>query len=102
MSGNAPIDLGSQTLTVGSDNTSKTYSGIISDGGNLLKTGSGILVLNAQQYLLRPGRASSAELCTCYRRPFRLQAQLPLLGALDPEPDNVLRFLSSADQPMEP
>jgi autotransporter-associated beta strand protein len=47
MSGNAPIDVGSQTLTVGSDNTSNTYSGIISDGGNLLKTGSGILVLNA-------------------------------------------------------
>ena len=45
MSGNAPIDLGSQTLTVGSDNTSTTYSGIISDAGTLVKTGSGKLVL---------------------------------------------------------
>jgi autotransporter-associated beta strand protein len=45
MSGNAPIDLGSQTLTVGSDNTSNTYSGIISDSGNLVKIGNGTLVL---------------------------------------------------------
>ncbi|MGA2033040.1 MAG: autotransporter-associated beta strand repeat-containing protein [Thermoguttaceae bacterium] len=45
MSGNAPIDLGSQTLTVGNDNTSTTYSGIISDAGNLVKTGVGTLVL---------------------------------------------------------
>ena len=47
MSGNAPIDLGSQTLTVGSDNTSNTYSGIISDAGNLVKIGTGTLTLNA-------------------------------------------------------
>jgi autotransporter-associated beta strand protein len=45
MSGNAPIDLGNQTLTVGSDNTSTTYSGIISDAGSLVKTGNGMLVL---------------------------------------------------------
>ena len=45
MAGNAPIDLGNQTLTVGSDNTSNTYSGIISDAGNLVKTGTGILAL---------------------------------------------------------
>ncbi len=47
MSGNSPIDLGSQTLTVGSDNTSNTYSGIISDAGTLVKIGSGTLVLGA-------------------------------------------------------
>jgi autotransporter-associated beta strand protein len=47
MSGNAPIDLGSQTVTVGSDNTSTTYSGAISGGGALVKTGTGALVLTA-------------------------------------------------------
>ena len=47
MCGNAPIDLGSQTLTVGSDNTNNTYSGIISDAGNLVKIGTGTLVLSA-------------------------------------------------------
>ncbi len=46
MSGNAPIDLGNGTLTVGNDNTSNTYSGIISDSGTLVKTGSGMLVLS--------------------------------------------------------
>ena len=45
MSGNAPIDLGSATLTVGSDNTSSMYCGIISDAGNLVKIGNGTLVL---------------------------------------------------------
>jgi autotransporter-associated beta strand protein len=45
MSGNAPIDLGSGVLTTGSDNTSTTYSGGISDAGTLVKTGSGTLVL---------------------------------------------------------
>ena len=45
MAGSSPIDLGSQTLTVGSDNTSTTYSGIISDAGTLVKIGSGTLVL---------------------------------------------------------
>jgi autotransporter-associated beta strand protein len=45
MSGNAPIDLGSTTLTVGSDNTSSMYCGIISDAGNLVKIGNGTLVL---------------------------------------------------------
>ncbi len=45
MSGNAPIDLGSGTLTMGSDNTNTTYAGNISDAGTLVKTGSGTLVL---------------------------------------------------------
>ena len=35
MSGNAPIDLGSGTLTTGSDNTNTTYVGRISDVGTL-------------------------------------------------------------------
>ena len=46
MSGNAPIDLGSQTLTVGSDNTSTMYSGTISDAGTLVKIGTGTLFLS--------------------------------------------------------
>jgi autotransporter-associated beta strand protein len=46
MGGNAPIDLGSATLTTGSDNTpSTTYSGAIGGAGNLVKMGTGALVL---------------------------------------------------------
>ena len=45
MSGNAPIDLGSGTLTTGSDKTDATYAGNISDVGTLVKIGSGILTL---------------------------------------------------------
>ena len=48
MSGNAPIDLGSATLTAGSDNTpSTTYSGALSGAGGFVKTGTGALVLVA-------------------------------------------------------
>ena len=36
ISGNAPIDLGSQTLSIGSDNTSNTYYGVVSDVGTLV------------------------------------------------------------------
>jgi autotransporter-associated beta strand protein len=46
MSGDAPINLGSSTLTVGSDNTPiATYSGVISGSGRMVKTGTGTLVL---------------------------------------------------------
>jgi formylglycine-generating enzyme required for sulfatase activity len=45
MSGTAPIDLGHGTLTVGSDNTSTTYSGVVSGSGNLTKIGIGRLTL---------------------------------------------------------
>jgi autotransporter-associated beta strand protein len=62
MSGNAPIDLGSQTLTVGSDNTSNTYSGIISDAGALVKTGSGTLVLTAMNTFTGPTTVSQGKL----------------------------------------
>ena len=47
MSGNAPIDLGSGTLTVGSDNTATTYTGAITGNGSLIKTGSQTLTINA-------------------------------------------------------
>ncbi|MCC5834584.1 MAG: autotransporter-associated beta strand repeat-containing protein [Opitutales bacterium] len=39
------VTLGSGTLTVGADNTSTTYSGIISGTGQLVHTGSGMLTL---------------------------------------------------------
>ena len=45
VSGNAPIDLGSGTLTAGSDNTNTTYAGNISDVGTLVKIGNRTLVL---------------------------------------------------------
>ncbi len=45
MGGTAPINLSGGTLTVGSDNTSTTYSGGLSGGGGLTKIGSGALTL---------------------------------------------------------
>src|SRR5208282_2075772 len=45
MSGSAPINLVSSTLTTGSDSTSTTYSGALSGGGNFAKIGSGSLAL---------------------------------------------------------
>ena len=62
MSGNAPIDLGSQTLTVGSDNTSTTYSGVISDAGAVVKTGTGTLVLAATNTYTGPTTISQGKL----------------------------------------
>jgi autotransporter-associated beta strand protein len=62
MSGNAPIDLGNQTLTVGSDNTSTTYSGIISDVGTFVKIGSGTLVLAATNTYTGPTTISQGKL----------------------------------------
>ncbi|MBN2296420.1 MAG: autotransporter-associated beta strand repeat-containing protein [Pirellulales bacterium] len=52
MSGDAPIDLGTGTLTVGADDSpSTTYSGVISGSGSLVKTGSGTLVLTGSSYV---------------------------------------------------
>ena len=47
MSGAAPINLGNQTLTVGTDNTDTTYTGTLSGSGGLTKTGAGALTLAA-------------------------------------------------------
>jgi autotransporter-associated beta strand protein len=47
MGGSAPIDTGGGKLTVGSDNTSGTYSGTISGQGMLVKIGTGTLTLTA-------------------------------------------------------
>jgi autotransporter-associated beta strand protein len=46
MSGNAPINLGSRTLSAGGDGTSSIYSGAISGHGGLTKTGAGMLTLS--------------------------------------------------------
>ena len=46
MTGAAPISLGGQTLSVGADGTSTSYSGAISGSGKLIKSGSGALLLN--------------------------------------------------------
>jgi fibronectin-binding autotransporter adhesin len=45
-SSGAAIDLQSFTLTVGSDNSSTSYNGVISNSGGLTKSGSGTLTLS--------------------------------------------------------
>jgi fibronectin-binding autotransporter adhesin len=45
LSGSGNIDLGTQTLIVGSDNSSTTYSGTISGSGSFIKIGTGTLTL---------------------------------------------------------
>ena len=45
IAGAGGIDLGSATLTTGSNNTSTTFGGVISGSGGLVKTGSGTLTL---------------------------------------------------------
>src|SRR6185436_20418966 len=44
LAGGGPIS-SSITLTVGSDGTSSSYTGLLSGGGSLVKTGGGILIL---------------------------------------------------------
>ena len=51
LAGSGALALGANTLTVGGDNTSTTYSGTLSDGGSgnpgaLIKTGTGTLTLS--------------------------------------------------------
>jgi len=45
LAGAGTVDLGSATLTTGSDNKSTTFSGVISGSGKLVKTGSGTQTL---------------------------------------------------------
>ena len=46
MSGEAPIDLATGTLTAGGDDTTSIYSGALSGHGGLTKTGGGMLTLS--------------------------------------------------------
>ncbi len=46
IAGDGAITLGGATLTAGGDNTSTTFSGVISETGNLVKAGSGVLTLS--------------------------------------------------------
>ena len=62
MSGTAPINLGLSTLTVGTDNTSTTYSGTISGTGNLIKIGTSSLVLAASNTYAGPTTISQGKL----------------------------------------
>lgn len=62
MSGNAPIDLGSGTLTTGGDNTNTTYAGKISDAGTLVKVGSGTLLLTASNTYTGPTTINQGSL----------------------------------------
>jgi len=48
LSGSSNITLGSATLGAGSDNTSNSYSGIISGPGSFIKTGTGTLTFSSQ------------------------------------------------------
>ena len=45
LTGVGSVLLGANTLTIGSNNQSTTFSGVIQDGGGLTKTGSGTLTL---------------------------------------------------------
>lgn len=62
MSGDAPIDLGSGTLTTGSDNTSTTYSGAIIGSGSLTKEGSGTQVLSHDNSYTGPTTVNAGRL----------------------------------------
>ena len=46
LAGAGAVTLGAATLTTGNDNTSTTFSGVISGSGGLTKIGNGILTLN--------------------------------------------------------
>ncbi|HEY7979082.1 MAG TPA: autotransporter domain-containing protein [Rhizomicrobium sp.] len=46
LSGGGNIDIGSSQFTVGSDNASTTFSGVLSGTGSLVKTGTGTLTLS--------------------------------------------------------
>ena len=51
LAGAGSVTLGTATLTAGGDNTSTTFSGIVSETGNLVKEGTGTLTLsNANTY----------------------------------------------------
>ena len=45
LSGNGTVTLGGATLTTGNDNGSTVFSGVISSAGNLVKSGTGTLIL---------------------------------------------------------
>ncbi len=62
MSGNAPIDLGSGTLTTGSDNTNATYAGNISDVGTFVKIGSGTLAVTGSNTYSGPTTVNQGKL----------------------------------------
>jgi autotransporter-associated beta strand protein len=46
LAGNGPVLLGANTLTIGSNNQSTTFSGVIQDNGGLTKAGTGTLTLS--------------------------------------------------------
>jgi autotransporter-associated beta strand protein len=62
MDGEAPINLSTQSLTAGSDNTDSTYSGSISGNGMLIKRGSGTLALSGANSYLGLTTISAGEL----------------------------------------
>jgi autotransporter-associated beta strand protein len=56
------VTLGSGTLSVGADNTSTTYSGVISGAGGLTKVGSGTLTLGGVNTYAGPTVISAGQL----------------------------------------
>lgn len=72
-SGGVFLATGNDALSIGSDNTSTTFSGLISGSGSITKVGSGTLILRgASTYLGGTTVASGGELggrqlshCTC-------------------------------------
>ncbi|MGD0384399.1 MAG: autotransporter-associated beta strand repeat-containing protein [Thermoguttaceae bacterium] len=62
MEGAAPINLSTQILTVGTDNTDSVYTGQISGSGGLIKTGRGTLTLSGNNSYLGLTTLSAGEL----------------------------------------
>jgi len=62
MSGTAPINLGSRTLTVGNDGTSASYSGAIFGTGGVTKTGGGTQTLAGSNGWTGPTNVSQGVL----------------------------------------
>ncbi|TQE98688.1 MAG: hypothetical protein FKY71_12525, partial [Spiribacter salinus] len=62
IAGEGEIDLYGHTLTVGANNTDTTFSGEISSGGSLIKTGSGVLELSGANTYSGTTTVQSGEL----------------------------------------
>ena len=62
LAGVGNVTLGSATLTTGNDNTSTTFSGVISGTGGLVKIGAGTLTLTGANTYIGPTIVSGGML----------------------------------------
>ncbi len=56
------VNLGTATLTMGADNTSTTYAGILSGSGAVIKNGNGVLTLSSDNIYTGPTQVNSGTL----------------------------------------